>query len=484
MKSKFFKDLLSKSAIVVALIVGFVSLFTPINAKANTIPTARLLEVGKTLKGEITYEEEENWYKVNITKPGRASFKFMSTTDQLRHVVVEIYDASNLDKRLENYQKHYNDSLGAVYFEFDADLTCGTYYINVRYYNGQYLAGCGPYDLTYVKFEDAKESIPDSGFGSNNTILKASQISLNKDYRGQLAWNDDRDMFKFTVNSKTKVNFNIKSSQIKKVYINFYDMKGNELYDDTFYWNDALGILSGNDSIELDAGTYVFDVQKSGWDYTGAYSFKLTSHTHNYNIPKIVKATPSSEGKIDWTCSCGKVSRTEKIASPKSIVFTKAELPYTGKVIKATFTVKDSAGKVIPAENYTVNYASGLKDVGKYKVTVTFKGSYYAGSLSSTYKIVPPATKFTAASGKSKSIKLKWKKLSKQVTCYQIQYSLNSNFKSARSYNVKKAKTNAVTINKLAGKKTYYVRIRAYKKTKSGTLYSEWSKPVKVKTKK
>ncbi|MDE5779599.1 MAG: leucine-rich repeat protein [Lachnospiraceae bacterium] len=74
---------------------------------------------------------------------------------------------------------------------------------------------------------------------------------------------------------------------------------------------------------------------------------------------------------------------------------------------------------------------------------------------------------------------------------YEIQYSTNGNFKSAKKKSVSKTK---VVINKLKKNKTYYVRVRPYKMVKLYSLsnrknqtikyYGAWSKTKKVKIKK
>ena len=80
---------------------------------------------------------------------------------------------------------------------------------------------------------------------------------------------------------------------------------------------------------------------------------------------------------------------------------------------------------------------------------------------------------------KTKSIKLKLSGVS-GYDGYQIQYGLKKNFKSARSI---KQKSSFVTIKKLKAKKTYYVRVRVYKKIAGKTYYGKWSgkKTVRIK---
>ncbi len=83
----------------------------------------------------------------------------------------------------------------------------------------------------------------------------------------------------------------------------------------------------------------------------------------------------------------------------------------------------------------------------------------------------------------SGKIKAKWTPV-KNVTGYQIQYAKNSKFKNAKKVNVASAKASAKIISKLTKGKTYYVRIRAYKKYKGSRYYSKWTSTKKVTIKK
>ena len=71
------------------------------------------------------------------------------------------------------------------------------------------------------------------------------------------------------------------------------------------------------------------------------------------------------------------------------------------------------------------------------------------------------------------SFKVTTKKNSK-VTGYQIKYSLKKNFSKSKKITVKGTKLNK-TVKGLKGGKRYYVRVRAYKQTDDGKVYSKWS---------
>lgn len=100
-------------------------------------------------------------------------------------------------------------------------------------------------------------------------------------------------------------------------------------------------------------------------------------------------------------------------------------------------------------------------------------------------KVTPkkPALKSVKAGNKSATVH--WVKT--KGAGYQVQYSLNSNFKDAKTINVSSTKDTA-KIKKLSSNKKYYVRVRSYakyntKKANNIYKYSSWSnvKSAKIK---
>jgi len=77
-----------------------------------------------------------------------------------------------------------------------------------------------------------------------------------------------------------------------------------------------------------------------------------------------------------------------------------------------------------------------------------------------------------------------WKK-GKNISGYQLQYSTNKSFAATNKPNsvtINKANTVKKTVNSLK-KRTYYVRIRAYKTVNNSKYYSAWSAIKKVAVK-
>lgn len=231
-------------------------------------------------------------------------------------------------------------------------------------------------------------------------------------------------------------------------------------------------------------GVKTFTCKNCGESHTE----ELPLANHN-NQTQIQQASPGKNGSIASNCSvCGKVSVSQPIMAPAVVSLSKTSVIYNGKAQNVTVTVKDSAGKVIPAANYSVGISNNT-NVGEAVVTVTFKGNY-SGSMKNTFRILPKGTVISKATAKSKGFTLKWKKQSNQTTGYEIQYSTSSKFKgkTTKVVKVKKNQTTSKNISKLKAKEKYFVRIRTYKTVKingkNTMLYSGWSKVKKVTTKK
>ena len=107
------------------------------------------------------------------------------------------------------------------------------------------------------------------------------------------------------------------------------------------------------------------------------------------------------------------------------------------------------------------------------------KSADYKGQMKENKNIMIRPTKvvFKTVKVKKKKIILKWKKVV-NVKGYQIQYATSKKFK------FKKVKTTAKTsyiINKLKKKKTYYIRLRAFKLNGKEKVYGKWSVVKKLK---
>ena len=205
-------------------------------------------------------------------------------------------------------------------------------------------------------------------------------------------------------------------------------------------------------------------------------------------------AKAAIDGYITWAQSKGWTHVTSKAVAPPSLIGSA-----TGSDLQTTCIVSDlqdqtvSAGDSKPAlivksgdktltegTDYDLAW-SGLGKVGKASVTITGKGAY-SGSITKTFRILPKGTRITGLTKGRKQASVKWKKQAKQTDGYEIQYSTKKDFsKSVKTKRISGRKKTSAVIKKLKAKKTYYVRIRTWKKVNGERYYSLWSRAKKIK---
>ena len=167
----------------------------------------------------------------------------------------------------------------------------------------------------------------------------------------------------------------------------------------------------------------------------------------------------------------------EDIAVNK-IVLSASKYTYNGKTHTPSVKVYNQKGKMLSADQYTVKYSSGRKNLGSYTVDVYGKGDV-TGTASAKYVITPAKMKTPSVKAGKKKLTVKWKKLGGGSQTYQI-YVLKKGTKKAKYYT---STGSSKTIKKLSKKKYYYTKIRSYKKINGKTYYGSWSGTKKVKVK-
>ncbi|MBQ3137707.1 MAG: fibronectin type III domain-containing protein [Clostridia bacterium] len=210
----------------------------------------------------------------------------------------------------------------------------------------------------------------------------------------------------------------------------------------------------------------------------------VNSYEHTYQTIT-TKATLKKNGKTEIKCSvCGSVSKTTTIYYPKTIKLSATTYTYNNKTKTPSVTVKDSKGKTLKkGTDYTVTYPKKRKAIGKYTVTVTFKGNY-SGTKKLTFEIVPAKVTLSKLTAGSKQLTAAWKTVS-GATGYEVVYSTSKKFtkKTTKKVTIKKAKTKKTVIKKLKKGKKYYVKVRAYKTVGKAKIYGAYSKVKSVKVK-
>ena len=171
------------------------------------------------------------------------------------------------------------------------------------------------------------------------------------------------------------------------------------------------------------------------------------------------------------------IKKTEKFVS--NVKLNRTSYTYTGKTIRPSVTVTVN-GKKIGANAYKLYYRND-KNSGIGTVQVRGIGKYSRINKTLTFKILPPKTLLTGLKKANRSFTASWKK-NIQATGYQIQYAADSRFiKERKTVTVGKQSAIRYKISGLKNKKTYYVRIRSYKRVGKKVLYRSWSTVKKIR---
>lgn len=171
------------------------------------------------------------------------------------------------------------------------------------------------------------------------------------------------------------------------------------------------------------------------------------------------------------------IKKTEKFVS--NVKLNRTSYTYTGKSIWPSVTVTVN-GKKIGSSAYKLYYKNN-KNSGIGTVQVRGIGKYSRINKTLTFKILPPKTLLTGLKKANRSFTASWKK-NIQATGYQIQYAADSRFtKERKTVTVGKQSATRYKISGLKNKKTYYIRIRSYKRVGKKVLYSSWSTVKKIR---
>ena len=221
----------------------------------------------------------------------------------------------------------------------------------------------------------------------------------------------------------------------------------------------------------VDPATGKVTIKSGGTAAIMAYAAKGTNYTSGstfctIKVTKRSNTIKASNIRQTWYAKARKISINAK-------VYGKAPLKYSSssKSVKV-----DKQGRITIAAKFT----------GSARITIRSSATagYNAATKHITVTVNPAGTTLTTAKNLSgRKAQITWKK-NGYVTGYEIQYSVNKNFRSGSKKTVSGASKTKYTLTKLQKNKTYYVRIRTYKKSGTKKYYSSWSKVKAVRIRK
>ena len=415
------------------------------NISSNSTP----IELNTTYSGNIGYRDDEDYYNFTLPSDGPVSISFS-------HVYQSI-DETRWTVRILNvngdemFSRDFNPSQVLEVTTSKLGLPAGKYFIKItKHYLHYYFT-----DVRYSFTVNYTASSVWETEDNSNPVYSNDPIVLDTQYSGSISNRDDLDYYRFEIQTAGiyGVDFfhDFVDTSDPRWILKILDNNLGELVKYYYKGNET---ETTSNEISLQPGTYYVLVTRDNRYYASSdatYSFAIKS-------PEMPKPISISDATIS------------KIGSQI----------YTGSAIQPQVTVKYQDETLVRDTDYTVSYENNV-NVGKAKVIVTGIGRFNDNS-SVSFVINPARVSLSSLKAGKKTLTVKWKKCN-GIDGYEIQYSLKKSFSGSKKLTVSKASAAKATIKGLKAKKTYYVRIRSYKKVGGKKYYSEWSKVLKKKTK-
>lgn len=306
--------------------------------------------------------------------------------------------------------------------------------------------GSGSVDTKRVYFEIAE---PASAKPKNPTITKSQE------------WYDLKDTIKVTAHA------NGASSYYMSMFKDDKRIYGQEVSGGTFTLSPSkhgTGKYSAYFSCSNSAGSV--DTEWVTFYVVGAPSYKAVSASKSsYNLDETIELSVDASYTKSTALSIANASTGVKVLSK------------TTSGGKTTIPAKDlGAGRY--QAYFTLSNGAGSTDTEK--VSFEVKAQQAGGDESDNPPTVKKVTGVSVKPGKW-WMTVRWNKVA-DASGYQITYAQNKSF-TQKIKTVRAGKTPKKTILLLKSKKTYYVKVRAYKQVDGRKYYGSYSAVKQIKTK-
>lgn len=486
--------------------------------KNDSSENATEICANETKIGIMTKASDVDWYKYNMTENGTIKIGFESDSSNAPEKLklgwdINVFEENDLGTPVVSFS-----SVKSSFVTYDLPYSESVLYIQIKRHNfmDDSIAGC-VYHLSVTSNESESWEVE-----NNNTYTKANLIELNREATiyGNLTNSKDVDYYKVHVLENGDIDFSITntnddlleggwsmflySNNLSSPEASVTNVCGSDGFTKTLKpGNYYLKVVPYKTTTAPVGKCYTINIKgesihanyytvgkKNATCSTEGYTGDIYCGDCNELVTKgkkiaatgkhvckssLTKATAKADGKIVKTCTiCKKAVSTTIIPKVASVTLTATSYVYDKKAKKPTVKIKGRDGKLLSATNYSVAYSNN-KNVGTGKVVITYKGNY-SGTVTKTFKIVPKKVTIASfSSGKAKKAIVNWVKQTTQTTGYQVQYSTTKKFDKPVTKTVSKNTTTKLELSKLTSGRTYYVRMRTYKKIGSKKYYSAWT---------
>lgn len=256
-----------------ALLVCTINLSNAMQVRAQSITEAAVYSLGTNQSGVIAENgDKKQYYMFTLSSSGAVH---LTGSAYMESMYWHVYDENA--KEVWRINPYWNSTSEVITIDETLYLTSGVYYLCVEKYGG-----FGNYNFR-IDFTSSNESFSEGNGGSNNTLDMASGIETNGgQYSGQMARNDEKDFYRFTLTNSGVVSLNATFYKIENIYWKLYDENGEELLSRRPWWNSTTEDIVVNEDLYLTSGTYYISFVCGNGYGKYAFSVKFTTTSETY----------------------------------------------------------------------------------------------------------------------------------------------------------------------------------------------------------
>ena len=478
------KKLLSVLLAMIMLFSTLSCLTMSASAVYDSISSARSISSGVSYTGTISTADTVDYYKFTLSSSSTVT---LSVNAALRELYVTLYDEDG--NQIADDGPDWNSG-GQIVFNRTYTFTKGTYYIKISKGYYTYDDNYGNYSLKLTT-TSSNETFSETKGGLDNSIATANSISPKTTYKGQIAFNDTVDFYKFVLSTSSAVTLDVNGA-LRELYVTIYDEEGNQIADNSPDWNSS-GQIVFNRIYTFTKGTYYIKISKGYYSYDdnyGNYSFKYTTSSANETFAETKGGIDNSIATAN-KISLGKTYKGQIAFNDLddyykfSVSDNKININVNGKVSELYIRIYDANGSEVFYESASANDSGSISYFNQITLT---EGTYYLriskgyyssdnnyGNYSFTVSKYIPATSITSVSNITKGVSIKWSKI-EGVSGYYV-YRKTSGGSYSKIKTLKDGSAVSFTDESVKSGKTYYYYVKAY----SGSSTSEKSGTAKIK---
>lgn len=295
----------------------------------NGTEQAQTLAFGKKLKGYISYQDENDVYRVTLPKAGLLKVDVSS----LIYGNAEVYVRDSSNREIRN-KIIMSDGRTPAKYSTSVNLEAGIYYVEVEGWDPPDTTGLYDIMASFTPVNNQEKE-------PNNGTTQAMPLSFYKPLTGFLSWNDTEDFYKISLPKSSTVTLDLQSMIDSNSVLELYDRNFKVVHEAQIS-SSSRTPKKYSKSLKLSAGTYYVAVK--AWDErrdTGKYILQVkSSHllpplSVNAISSRSTAITGKTEKYANMTFKIGKKTYKRKADAKGNYVF-KMKQQRAGSVIQVT----------------------------------------------------------------------------------------------------------------------------------------------------